>query len=244
MKKRFLFLIVGILAALLVSCEEPALPSAAPTPVPSLSTAPEAPFFTETADEISFDGGLIRVTVSRADSTVTAITVEETGESLPLNEGAPWLIYLNDAEGNLVLPAALTPEGDRLRVDFENGLTAVFRMETGECFFTMELETAVDERIEAVFFGEVGTDLACGWLVSSVAMTTNATPFELPGEGASNGAGYAMPAVGTAGAKLAVVCSKEEEHRKALQEAMEGVITLSVPLSAEVHEGTNWAEAK
>lgn len=223
MKKRLLISIFGVLAALLVSCGEPALPSAAPTPVPTPTAEPEIPFFTERADEISFDGGLVRVTVSRTDSTVTALTVEETGKRLPFHEGTPWLIYLNDAEGNLVLPTALTPEGDRLRVDFANGLTAVFRMESGACFFTMELETAVDDSVYAVFFGEIGTDPTCGWTVSSVAMTTNATPFELPGEGVSNGAGYAMPAVGTAGAKLAVVCSPTDSHRDSLKAAMETV---------------------
>lgn len=229
MKKRFLFLIFGVLAALLASCGVSALPTAkpistpAPTSTPIPSVEPAAQLFTETEEEISFDGGLIRVTVSRTDSTVIALTVEETGESLPFHGGAPWLIYLNDAEGNLVLPSRLSVEEDKLLVDFENGLSAVFRVETGESFFTMELETAVDSSIDAVFFGEIGTDPACGWLVSPVAMTTNATPFELPGEGSSCGAGYAMPAVGTAGAKLAVVCTPTDSHRDGLKAAMAGI---------------------
>ena len=46
--------------------------------------------------------------------------------------------------------------------------------------------------------------------------------------------------------ELLLECPPEEVGTAAriLQEAMEGVITLSVPLSAEVHEGQNWAEAK
>ncbi len=46
--------------------------------------------------------------------------------------------------------------------------------------------------------------------------------------------------------ELLLECPPEEvtTASRILQEAMEGVITLSVPLSAEVHEGTNWAEAK
>ena len=46
--------------------------------------------------------------------------------------------------------------------------------------------------------------------------------------------------------ELLLECPPEEVATAAriLQEAMEGVITLSVPLSAEVHEGVNWAEAK
>ena len=46
--------------------------------------------------------------------------------------------------------------------------------------------------------------------------------------------------------ELLLECPPEEVQTAAriLQEAMEGVITLSVPLSAEVHEGANWAEAK
>ena len=35
-----------------------------------------------------------------------------------------------------------------------------------------------------------------------------------------------------------------ETAARILQQAMEGVISLSVPLSAEVHQGINWAEAK
>jgi len=46
--------------------------------------------------------------------------------------------------------------------------------------------------------------------------------------------------------ELLLECPPEEVETAAriLQEAMEGVITLSVPLSAEVHQGENWAEAK
>jgi len=46
--------------------------------------------------------------------------------------------------------------------------------------------------------------------------------------------------------ELLLECPPEEVETAAriLQEAMEGVIQLSVPLSAEVHEGQNWAEAK
>ncbi len=46
--------------------------------------------------------------------------------------------------------------------------------------------------------------------------------------------------------ELLLECPPEEVETAAriLQEAMEGVITLSVPLSAEVHQGANWAEAK
>ena len=45
--------------------------------------------------------------------------------------------------------------------------------------------------------------------------------------------------------ELLLECPPEEVETAAriLQEAMEGVITLSVPLSAEVHQGANWAEA-
>ncbi len=46
--------------------------------------------------------------------------------------------------------------------------------------------------------------------------------------------------------ELLLECPPEEAGRAAqiLQEAMEGVMALSVPLSAEVHQGDNWAEAK
>ena len=46
--------------------------------------------------------------------------------------------------------------------------------------------------------------------------------------------------------ELLLECPPEEAETAArlLQEAMEGVISLSVPLSAEVHQGRNWAEAK
>ncbi|MGN1368310.1 MAG: DNA polymerase I [Aristaeellaceae bacterium] len=46
--------------------------------------------------------------------------------------------------------------------------------------------------------------------------------------------------------ELLLECPPEEVETAAriLQQAMEGVITLSVPLSAEVHQGRNWAEAK
>ena len=46
--------------------------------------------------------------------------------------------------------------------------------------------------------------------------------------------------------ELLLECPPEEAAQAAriLQEAMESVITLSVPLSAEVHQGGNWAEAK
>ena len=46
--------------------------------------------------------------------------------------------------------------------------------------------------------------------------------------------------------ELLLECPPEEVETAAriLQQAMEGVITLSVPLSAEVHQGINWAEAK
>ena len=45
--------------------------------------------------------------------------------------------------------------------------------------------------------------------------------------------------------ELLLECPPEEVETAAriLQEAMEGVIALSVPLSAEVHQGENWAEA-
>jgi len=46
--------------------------------------------------------------------------------------------------------------------------------------------------------------------------------------------------------ELLLECPPEEVSAAAriLQEAMEGVISLSVPLVAEVHQGVNWAEAK
>ena len=46
--------------------------------------------------------------------------------------------------------------------------------------------------------------------------------------------------------ELLLECPPEEVDTAAriLQQAMEGVISLSVPLSAEVHQGANWAEAK
>jgi len=46
--------------------------------------------------------------------------------------------------------------------------------------------------------------------------------------------------------ELLLECPPEEAPQAAriLQEAMESVITLSVPLSAEVHQGASWAEAK
>ncbi len=46
--------------------------------------------------------------------------------------------------------------------------------------------------------------------------------------------------------ELLLECPPEEVETasRILQQAMEGVITLSVPLSAEVHQGVNWAEAK
>ncbi|MBE5809926.1 MAG: DNA polymerase I [Clostridiales bacterium] len=45
--------------------------------------------------------------------------------------------------------------------------------------------------------------------------------------------------------ELLLECPPEEVETasRILQEAMEGVISLSVPLSAEVHQGVNWAEA-
>ena len=46
--------------------------------------------------------------------------------------------------------------------------------------------------------------------------------------------------------ELLLECPPEEvaAASRILQEAMESVITLRVPLSAEVHQGENWAEAK
>ncbi len=46
--------------------------------------------------------------------------------------------------------------------------------------------------------------------------------------------------------ELLLECPPEEVEAasRILQECMEGVLTLSVPLSAEVHQGDNWAEAK
>ncbi len=46
--------------------------------------------------------------------------------------------------------------------------------------------------------------------------------------------------------ELLLECPPEEVEAasRILQECMEGVLTLSVPLSAEVHQGENWAEAK
>ena len=46
--------------------------------------------------------------------------------------------------------------------------------------------------------------------------------------------------------ELLLECPPEEEEQAAvlLQEAMEHVIELKVPLVAEVHRGKNWAEAK
>ena len=46
--------------------------------------------------------------------------------------------------------------------------------------------------------------------------------------------------------ELLLECPPEEVEvaSRILQEAMESVITLAVPLSAEVHQGVNWAEAK
>ena len=46
--------------------------------------------------------------------------------------------------------------------------------------------------------------------------------------------------------ELLLECPPQEADAAArlLQEAMESVISLSVPLQAEVHQGLNWAEAK
>jgi DNA polymerase-1 len=46
--------------------------------------------------------------------------------------------------------------------------------------------------------------------------------------------------------ELLLECPPEEVETAAriLQEAMESVIELNVPLTAEVHQGANWAEAK
>ncbi len=46
--------------------------------------------------------------------------------------------------------------------------------------------------------------------------------------------------------ELLLECPPEEAEQaaKLLREAMEGVITLAVPLQADVHQGVNWAEAK
>ena len=46
--------------------------------------------------------------------------------------------------------------------------------------------------------------------------------------------------------ELLLECPPEEKEEAAriLQETMEQVIQLKVPLKAEVHEGKNWAEAK
>ncbi len=46
--------------------------------------------------------------------------------------------------------------------------------------------------------------------------------------------------------ELLLECPPDEAERAAhlLREAMEGVLSLSVPLSADVHQGANWAEAK
>ena len=46
--------------------------------------------------------------------------------------------------------------------------------------------------------------------------------------------------------ELLLECPPEEKEKAArlLQEAMENVIRLKVPLVAEVHEGVTWAQAK
>ena len=46
--------------------------------------------------------------------------------------------------------------------------------------------------------------------------------------------------------ELILECPPEEiaQAKQLLQECMENVISLHVPLVAEVHEGSNWAEAK
>ena len=46
--------------------------------------------------------------------------------------------------------------------------------------------------------------------------------------------------------ELLLECPPDEVEHAAvlLKDAMENVITLAVPLEADVHEGKNWAEAK
>ena len=41
-----------------------------------------------------------------------------------------------------------------------------------------------------------------------------------------------------------VIEEEKQEIKELLKEAMESVVTLRVPLVADVHEGKNWAEAK
>ena len=43
---------------------------------------------------------------------------------------------------------------------------------------------------------------------------------------------------------LEVIDGEREQVEKILKEAMEQVAELSVPLSIDIHEGKNWAEAK
>ena len=192
----------------------------------------------QTEDTISFETGLVQVTMNRTDSAVTAVTVKETGEALPVSDDVPWFFYINDTEGNLVLPVRVSGEGNTFTVEFESGMTSRFTLETGEEYYALRLETEADPTAEALFFGNVTLEEGSGWLVSAVPMTTNANPVELPGAGTSCGLGYTMAEIGTKGAKLAVVCTPEEEHRQALQRTMEHIDPAEGLVS---HRGGPWA---
>lgn len=175
---------------------------------------------TVTDEGLYFQTELVGITLNRTDGAVAQVTELATGSSLLGDSDVPWFVYFIDADGNLSVPQAMSVRNGKLQVRFENRQTAQFKIEAFDSFFTIELISAPKVEAYELFFGNIPVDPTLGWCSSSVAMTTNATPFELPGGNSFCSVGYTLGEIGADGAKLAVSCTKESDHRESLKAAM------------------------
>ncbi len=179
----------------------------------------------ENLSSIFFENDYIKVVIDKIGGKVSGLINKMTDEDALGESEEPWFTYLADSEKKIIKPSTLSIDGERLKVEFENGIVAFYIIDVKECYFSVTLDSDIPSVVDSITlcnlttnaYWELDNENAFG--LSAVPMTTTVEIFCNPGGAKkyAKGTTYTYLGVSPKGSKIGIAFSRMTEHRDHLK---------------------------
>lgn len=186
---------------------------------------------TENAMSYVLENKHFEITIAKNSGRLTSFINKYTGENINSNASNPQFIYILNSAGNKVSPTKLETEGNRIKVTFKGGAVVYLIVDVEDNYMAFEIDSELPSDYKRVTFANISinntvSDNPEDFRLSFMGMTAWVNPVE-KGYNASGKYCYAHAetqyAMGTMGAKIGVVFSKQGDNVKFLQEVSDAI---------------------